>query len=156
MPSPSLIESTHISLMRAQVNRPWLEAGAPCCGCDVEPGCKSNYIWIIGSRPRVTRLQTDSFTRVLLNARSIMSQHDGRGGDCAMCCVLISRCWSVSRVESTAVVSHILYVDTISKAPDSWMQAQTHSRYRLCYAARPRRGPSLAGSDRRYRMSRRQ
>ena len=155
MPSQLLIESTHISLMRAQVNRPWLEAGAPCCGCDVEHGCKSNYIWIIGSRPRVTRMQTDSLTRVLLNARSIMRQHADRGRDCVVCCVLTSRSWSVSRVESTAAVGHILYVYTISKAPGSWMQAQTRSRYRLCYAARHLTWPILGRSDRRYRMIRR-
>ena len=87
MPSQLLIESTHISLMRAQVNRPWLETGAPCSGCDVEHGCISNYIWSIGIRPRVTRMQTDSLTRVLLNARFIMRQHADRGRDYAMCCV---------------------------------------------------------------------
>ena len=145
MASPLLIE-VDADLTRVRAGEaPWLAAGAPCCECDIEHGCKSKCIWTIGNRPRVARMQTDSLTRVLLNARSIMRQHADRDRDYAMCCVLISCSCSVSRVESTAVVSHILCAYMRSKATGSWMQAQTQSRYRLCHAARHQRGPSFAG-----------
>ena len=75
-------------------------------------------------------MQTDSFIRVALNARSIMWDHDDRGGDCVMCYVLLSRSESVSRVDATVFLSHTVHVDTSSKAVGLSIQVETQSRYR--------------------------